>query len=1496
MKKLLLVLSVSLSTYVGAQNTAIPDANFEQALIDLGYDSAPLDRLVPTANIVRVTGLDISGRGIEDLTGIEAFTNLTTLNCSNNQLRSLNLNQNVALQVVDCSSNQLSFLAARSSSVLERLDCSQNELTGVDLSQNSSLMFLSCFNNRLTRLDLSENNNLLEILCFGNQLTELNLRNGNNTSIVSFDSTDNPNLACIEVDDVTYSLANWPAKDASTDYRTNCDDNVTYIPDDNFEQALIDLGYDNTGLDDYVPTANIDNLDILDVSNNGISDFTGIEAFTALTRLECANNLLTSLNLRNNVNLTHVNAPANRLNSVDFTRNPALRLLNITNNRLTSIDVSQNPDLATFRCSQNQLTSLAVDSNDNLSSLACSQNLLTELDLSSNGNLASFDASDNQLEKLNIDNGNNSNITSFQTVGNPRLECITVSDVSYAQTNFTEIDAVTRFSNDCSAAVTFVPDDVFEQALINLGYDMGIPDDYVPTTNITGITILDISNQGITDLTGIEDFVALRTLNCAINALTELDLSSNTALTSLVCHSNVLQMLDLAQNTNLETLDCSVNQLTELDVRVNVALETLACIENKLVALDLSNNDALTELYCSSNQLTTLDVRNGNNTNMTVFRTFDNPNLECINIDDLVYASENFTDIDTTSRFSEDCSIPLGPQTFVPDDNFEQALIDLGLDDILNDYVTTANIENVGTLDIPAKGISDLAGIEDFTALVTLNLFRNSLTTLSLTENENLRFLTCSSNQLTSIDISQNIALEVLNVNSNQLTDLDVSNNTALIELQANGNQLSTMDLSFNSVLESLWLDANQLSALDIGQNSALVSLSCRQNQLTTIDLDQNTILQTLNISANRLTALDISQNPDLNFLNCNDNELTALDLGQNTALESCYANNNQLSVLEVDANSVLRTLWFAGNLLTEMDASQNPMLENVNAGNNQLESFDIRNGNNSNITLFDADDNPNLLCISVSDVVFATANWTNIDAQTIFSEDCDTALARTFVPDDNFEQALIDLGYDSGPPDDYVPTVNIDQITELDVSDQNISDLTGIEDFSALLTLNCGLNRLTSVDLSQNVNLEVINCRDNQLTALDVSQNGNLTSLVCEFNEISALNLSQNPLLSILEAQVNQMSTLDLSQNNALTHIDVADNQLTSFNIQNGNNNAITIFYSDGNPDLFCIQVDDVNHFTSTSLDSGVDPQTTFSVDCNDTTPPIITLNGDNPQEIELGAGYTELGATTDDGSQVVIDATEFVDAVGSYTIYYNATDAAGNAAAEVTRTVNVVMTDATPPLITLIGANPQEIELGAGYTELGATTDDGSEVIIDASEFVDAVGSYTIYYNATDTAGNAAVEVTRTVNVVETDTTAPVITLIGANPQEIELGAGYTELGATTDDGSQVVIDATEFVDAVGSYTIYYNATDAAGNAAAEVTRTVNVVETDTTAQVITLIGANPQEIELGAGYTELGATTDDGSQVVIDASEFVDAVGSYTIYYNATDAAGNAAAEVT
>jgi len=167
------------------------------------------------------------------------------------------------------------------------------------------------------------------------------------------------------------------------------------------------------------------------------------------------------------------------------------------------------------------------------------------------------------------------------------------------------------------------------------------------------------------------------------------------------------------------------------------------------------------------------------------------------------------------------------------------------------------------------------------------------------------------------------------------------------------------------------------------------------------------------------------------------------------------------------------------------------------------------------------------------------------------------------------------------------------------------------------------------------------------------------------------------------------------------------------------------------------------------------------------DTTAPVITLNGDNPQEVELNAEYVEAGASTDTGETVVIDSSAVdTSTVGSYTVTYNAADAAGNQAVEQTRAVNVVDNgsgDTTAPVITLNGDNPQTIELNEAYQEAGATTDTGEQVDIDSSAVdTSAVGTYEVIYTATDAAGNAATSVVRTVNVIDSSAVATKLSVL--------------------------------------------------------------------------------------------------------------------------------------
>ena len=138
---------------------------------------------------------------------------------------------------------------------------------------------------------------------------------------------------------------------------------------------------------------------------------------------------------------------------------------------------------------------------------------------------------------------------------------------------------------------TYVPDDNFEQELVNLGYDF-ILDDYVETINIDTVSSLYIYGRNISDLTGIEDFVALRNLYCG---------------------------------------------------------------DNNLTSLNLSNNPLLFEVNCNTNSLVSMDVRNGNNQGLWYFTSMFNPSLSCIDVDDVAYADYTWA-VDTWTSFSNNCS------------------------------------------------------------------------------------------------------------------------------------------------------------------------------------------------------------------------------------------------------------------------------------------------------------------------------------------------------------------------------------------------------------------------------------------------------------------------------------------------------------------------------------------------------------------------------------------------------------------------------------------------------------------------------------------------------------------------------------------------------------------------------------------------------------------------------------------------------------------------
>ena len=321
-----------------------------------------------------------------------------------------------------------------------------------------------------------------------------------------------------------------------------------------------------------------------------------------------------------------------------------------------------------------------------------------------------------------------------------------------------------------------------------------------------------------------------------------------------------------------------------------------------------------------------------------------------------------------------------GQTTYVPDDNFENYLethdangniVPVGDpssmgNGIANDnYVTTAKINTVISLSVTSRHITDLTGIEDFTALTHLE---------------------CQYNQLTALDVSQN---------------------TALVELDCSINfSLSSLNLGQNSNLSEIRCMSNQLTNLDVTGLPNLTLLACSINQLTGIDVSQNPELTIFTCSNNQLTDIDISHNPNLAYFVCEDNQLTSLNLKNNAALFKVFCNNNQITELDVSHNPLLRTLGTSINPITELDLTNNPRLSQLFVQYNHLTRLDMRNGHNTIITDFDATNNPNLTCIFVDNVAYSTTNWPNIDYTSHFvatQAECDAL----DIDDNEFDETI---------------------------------------------------------------------------------------------------------------------------------------------------------------------------------------------------------------------------------------------------------------------------------------------------------------------------------------------------------------------------------------------------------------------------------------------------------------------------------------------------------
>ena len=226
-----------------------------------------------------------------------------------------------------------------------------------------------------------------------------------------------------------------------------------------------------------------------------------------------------------------------------------------------------------------------------------------------------------------------------------------------------------------------------------------------------------------------------------------------------------------------------------------------------------------------------------------------------------------------------------------------------------NDVLTPDEISNITRIDVSNESeIKNLKGIEHFTALKGLYCHNTGITTLDVSNNEQLIYLSCYSTGITTLDVRKNDQLTELYCSHTGITTLDVSNNKQLTELICYNTGITTLDISKNKQLTELDCNNTSITTLNVRNNEQLTKLICDHTGITTLDISKNKQLTLLYCYNTGITTMDVSNNEQLTYLACYNTGITTLDVSNNKQLIDLYCTNTPLAFLKLGSLNASNT------------------------------------------------------------------------------------------------------------------------------------------------------------------------------------------------------------------------------------------------------------------------------------------------------------------------------------------------------------------------------------------------------------------------------------------------------------------------------------------------------------------------------------------------------------------------------------------------------------
>ena len=667
----------------------------------------------------------------------------------------------------------------------------------------------------------------------------------------------------------------------------------------------------------------------------GITSLKGIEYFTALTSLDCSYQDLTELDLSRNTGLTSVLCYGNQLTELDLSANTQLIELDCSSNEITHLDVSSNHNLEKLSCYHNRLTSLDLSRNNKLTYTYCDSWCPIEPDENNTINLAELDVDKTsdwvggKVENgiLTIDEGAKKVTYNYQCGNNIEMHVILhihIYDDSWEYNANEHWKKCTNFCTGANQGMIKSPHDYKGGNTCSICGYVNAADTYAVTVEVDGHGTAGASpafartDETVT-LTAIPDTgYAFKTWKVIRGGV------AITNDTFIMPAKPVTVKAVFQEKTAAPVISPNGGSFNDTET-VTLTCDTEgAWIYYTINGVKSHYRDPFT--LTESANITAWAEKMGKADSDIVTAAFIKI-VDGVAVDTFNFPDKNFRDV---------------VKTFDTDDN-----------NILSD----TEIAAVKEIDCKGRAITNLKGIEYFTALEYLYCSKNELTALDLRQNTELKELNCSTNLLTALDLSQNPNLTRVICSENALTALNLSSNSKLTDLNASGN-IREITLTGNTFdLSSLTgFDASRMSGLTGGKvsgstltvdgNAAVVTYSYDLGYTgTELDDAEKDVIFTLAI-AGRGTDIDINKTnfPDKDFRELLLDKEANIDRNQDGKLSTWeIALVQDIDVYDMEIADLtgieyfteLKYLDCAGNHLTSLDLSRNTKLAELDAENN---------------------------------------------------------------------------------------------------------------------------------------------------------------------------------------------------------------------------------------------------------------------------------------------------------------------------------------------------------------------------------------------------------------------------------------------------------------------------------------------------------------------------------------------------------------------------------